>query len=122
LALKDNQKTLHQDVALFLDDPATTGLTTARTVDADHGRIETRTASVSTDIKWLRKQHKWPGLVAIGKVEHIREVPGKTTRDIVSGAKPRALPHFFPAPIRRRGLSASCAAATRPFRAEPSGA
>ena len=38
----------------------------------------------------------------------------------VIGAKPRALPHFSLAPIRRGGLSASCAAATRPFRAEPS--
>jgi transposase len=38
----------------------------------------------------------------------------------VRGAKVRALLHFSLAPIRRRGLSASCAAVTRPFRAEPS--
>jgi uncharacterized caspase-like protein len=38
----------------------------------------------------------------------------------VKGAQPRALPHFSLASIRRRGLSASCAAATRPFRTEPS--
>jgi hypothetical protein len=82
LALKDNQKTLHDDVSLFLNDPATTGLTTAQSVDGDHGRIETRTATVSTDIGWLQKQHKWPGLVAVGKVERIREAPGNTTRDI----------------------------------------
>ena len=37
-ALKDNQKTLHADVRLFLKDPATTDITTARTVDGDHGR------------------------------------------------------------------------------------
>ena len=37
----------------------------------------------------------------------------------VTGAKSRAPPHFSLAPIRRRGLSASCAAAARPFRAEP---
>src|ERR1700686_3309058 len=42
LALKGNQPTLHDDVSLFLKDPACTGTTTARTVDADHGRIETR--------------------------------------------------------------------------------
>jgi len=82
LALKDNQKTLHQDVALFLNDPATRGLAIAQTIDADHGRIETRTASVSTDIKWLQDLHQWPGLMAIGKVERIRETPGKTTHDI----------------------------------------
>jgi predicted transposase YbfD/YdcC len=82
LALKDNQKTLHDDVALFPNDPATTGLATAQSVDGDHGRVETRRATVSTDIGWLRKQHKWPGLVAIGKVERIREAPGNTTRDV----------------------------------------
>jgi predicted transposase YbfD/YdcC len=69
-------------VALFLNDPATAGLATAQTIDADHGRIETRTASVSTDIKWLQDQHKWPGLMAIVKVERSRETPDKTTRDV----------------------------------------
>jgi predicted transposase YbfD/YdcC len=81
LALKDNQKTLHGDVRLFLDDPATTDLATARTVDADHGRIETRTAAVSVDIAWLQQHHQWPGLAAVGKVERTRETPGKTTRE-----------------------------------------
>jgi hypothetical protein len=42
-------------------------------VEADHGRIETRTATVSTDIEWLQKDHQWPGLAAIGKVVRIRE-------------------------------------------------
>jgi hypothetical protein len=55
LALKGNQATLHDDVRLFLDDPARSGGVTARTVDGDHGRIETRTASVSTDIGWLQE-------------------------------------------------------------------
>jgi predicted transposase YbfD/YdcC len=81
LALKANQATLHADVSLFLEDPACTGTTTARTVDGDHGRIETRTATISTDIAWLRKQHEWPGLVAIGKVERVRETLDKTTRE-----------------------------------------
>ena len=81
LALKGNQATLHADVSLFLEDPACTGTTTAQTVDGDHGRIETRTATVSTDIDWLQNQHEWPGLVAIGKVERIRETTDKTTRE-----------------------------------------
>ena len=33
-------------------------------VDGDHGRIETRTATVSTDIKWLQDAHRWPGRVS----------------------------------------------------------
>ena len=50
-------------------------------VDGDHGRIETRTASVSTDIGWLQENHDWPGLGAIGKVERMRETHGKTTHE-----------------------------------------
>ena len=47
LALKGNQGTLHDDVKLFLDDPACEATTAEPTVEADHGRIETRTAMVS---------------------------------------------------------------------------
>ena len=50
-------------------------------VDGDHGRIETRTAMVSTDIAWLQEQHAWPGLVAVGKIQRGREMPGKTTSE-----------------------------------------
>ncbi|BAI75192.1 transposase (plasmid) [Azospirillum sp. B510] len=56
LALKGNQGTLHADVSLFLDDPETTTTTSHTTVDGDHGRIETRTSVVSTDITWLQAQ------------------------------------------------------------------
>jgi predicted transposase YbfD/YdcC len=79
LALKGNQGSLHDDVRLFLDDPAGPAGATARTVDGDHGRIETRTAVVSGDIDWLQKQHNWPGLAAIAKVERSREEADKTT-------------------------------------------
>lgn len=81
LALKDNQKTLHRDVCLFLDDPETPNLAAARTVDADHCRIETRIAAISTDIDWLQAGHKWPGRAAIGKIERARETPDKTTHE-----------------------------------------
>ena len=41
------------------------------TVDADHGRIETR--AVSSDIDWLQERHGWPGLQAIGTAsEHFK--------------------------------------------------
>jgi predicted transposase YbfD/YdcC len=81
LALKGNQSTLRDDVALFLKDPACTRVTTARTVDGDHGRIETRTATVCTDIEWLQKQHGWPGLTAIGMVTRIRELTDRCMRE-----------------------------------------
>ena len=81
LALKGNQGTLHDDVSRFLDDPACGATVTQPTVDADHGRIETRTAMVSTDIEWLQKDHHWPGLAAIGKVVRVRETATKTTTE-----------------------------------------
>ena len=81
LALKGNQGTLHADVSLFLDDPARQAGDTDTTVDADNGRIETRTATVTTDIGWLQHQHKWPGLVCIGKITRTRETTAKTEVD-----------------------------------------
>ena len=77
LALKGNQGTMHDDVTLFLNDPAREAGETHTTVDADHGRIETRVAEVSTDIAWLQESHQWPGLAAIGKVVRTREINGE---------------------------------------------
>ena len=81
MALKGNQGTLHDDVRTFLDDPKAKLSISASTVDGDHGRIETRTAMISTDISWLQDDHKWPGLAAVGKVVRIREMADKTTTE-----------------------------------------
>jgi len=81
LALKGNQGTLHDDVRMFLDDPATTAITTDTTVDGDHGRIETRTSTISTAVDWLQEDHRWPGLKAIGKIVRTREIGAKTTME-----------------------------------------
>jgi predicted transposase YbfD/YdcC len=81
LALKANQTTLHDDVARFFDDPASQVSTAKPDVDAGHGRIETRTATVSTEIEWLQETHGWPGLKAIGKVSRMRETATKTTAE-----------------------------------------
>lgn len=43
---------------------------TARTVDADHGRIEARTAAVSTAIAWLQADYKSPGPPPMSRVLH----------------------------------------------------
>ncbi len=81
LALKGNQATLHDDVRSFLDDPETQLSVSDSTVDADHGRIETRTSMVSTDIEWLQADHDWPGLAAIGKGVRVREAADRTTTE-----------------------------------------
>jgi predicted transposase YbfD/YdcC len=81
LALKGNQGTLHDDVRRFLNDPQSGATISKPSVDADHGRVETRTATVSTNIGWLQETHGWPGLAAIGKVVRIRETADKTTTE-----------------------------------------
>jgi len=81
LALKGNQGTLYEDVVVLLDDPESQVMTTKPVVEGDHGRIETRTATVSTEVAWLQKQHQWPGLKAIGKVVRVRQTAEKTTTE-----------------------------------------
>ncbi len=81
LALKGNQGTLHDDVVLLLNDPELKSSRSSPLVEADHGRIETRTAMVSTEIGWLQKEHQWPGLQAIGKVVRVRETAEKTSTE-----------------------------------------
>jgi predicted transposase YbfD/YdcC len=84
--LKGNQGSLREDVEVFVTeqrakDFADTTISRAQTVDADNGRIETRTITVIHDLDWLRKRHAWPGLNAIAIVESIRETNGVIEKD-----------------------------------------
>ncbi len=102
LALKGNQGTLYDDVVLLLDDPELKASASTPLVEADHGRIETRTATVSTEIDWLEKQHRWPGLKAIGKVVRVRETAEKTSTETAYYLLSRALaPERFNAVVRQ---------------------
>ena len=78
LALKGNQESLHDDVRLFLDDPATP-LAQATQTNKGHGRIETRTASISSDVAWIQERHQWPGLAAVGKITARRQQGERTS-------------------------------------------
>jgi predicted transposase YbfD/YdcC len=73
LALKGNQGTLCEDVRTLLEDSGLKIHDRVQTVDADHGRIETREAHLVTDLTWLQEQHHWPGLACIGKITATRE-------------------------------------------------
>jgi len=82
LALKGNQGTLREDVELFAAEQKANGFkdtTVSRheTVDADHGRIETRRYTVLHDVSWLQERHEWPGLKSIVMVESTREIGTK---------------------------------------------
>jgi len=109
LALKGNQGTLYDDVRLLLDDPESNVSTTVPVVEGDHGRIETRTATVSTDVGWLQKQHAWPGLAAVGKVIRVRETPGKTTSETAYYLLSKALtPERFNLIVRQHWNVENC--------------
>lgn len=60
LALKRNQPSLHDDVAALFADPAAAPLRSATLVDKDHGRIETRTCTVSREVGWINGQRRHP--------------------------------------------------------------
>lgn len=70
LAVKDNQKTLHEDVKLFFDDATEQDdeqlLTHAMEPDNGHGRLDERTTWASGEVGWLRRRHPdWPDLRGI---------------------------------------------------------
>lgn len=82
LALKDNHKNLHNDTVLFFDQQEKMqkeGFTfdEHETIDADHGRIETRKYTITSASGWLQGKENWVGLKCIGMVESIREIDGK---------------------------------------------
>ena len=87
LALKRNQPTLHDEVAAYFADPATTGLARIEAVDKDHGRIETRTTTVAHDVGWLTGDRRHPGehrfaaLKSLVQTTTQVERHGKITRD-----------------------------------------
>src|SRR5262252_4758319 len=85
LALKGNQGTLREDVELFAAEQKANGfkdteVSQHKTVNADHGRIETRICTVIHDATWLQDRHKWPGLKSLVMVESEREIPA-TAKD-----------------------------------------
>ena len=70
LALQRNQSSLRKDVEIFVTEQkargfADTKISQDRTVDGDHGRIETRTTTVIHDVNWLQERHNWPGLKGV---------------------------------------------------------
>jgi predicted transposase YbfD/YdcC len=87
LALKGNQGTLREDVELFANEQkvknfSDTPISHPRTVDADHGRIETRDITVIHAIDWRQERHQWPSLKSVVMVESPREIGDKIEREI----------------------------------------
>ena len=54
----------------------------AQTIDKGHGRIETRSIAVRTKLP-SRLDKNWPGITAICRIERIRELKDRCTREII---------------------------------------
>ena len=63
--VKENQPTLHEEIELYFQDEETENYSHT---EKNGGRIEKRTAYVSTDIEWLSGKKNWENLTTIGAI------------------------------------------------------
>ena len=87
LALKGNPETALEEVSRFLLDAkdhrfAGTAHDFLKTVEKDHGRIETRRYWITEKIGWFADRALWDGLRSFGMVESLREIEGVSTREV----------------------------------------
>ena len=73
LSLKENHKTLYNDVKLYLDDiyrekKLLESENYYKSVEKGHGRIEIRECVISEEISWLHNKSAWKGLYGIGAI------------------------------------------------------
>lgn len=79
--LKENQKTLLEDVVLFFEEPPPdTDIETFEIREKNGGRKEVRMCH-KADAAWLKKRHNWPGLKSILLVERVVQRGTRTTRE-----------------------------------------
>jgi predicted transposase YbfD/YdcC len=88
LAVKENQKNLSEAIVEFFDTAVALDF---RHVDVqrrvwtekDHGRLETRRATLVADVSWMDKamREDWKKLGAIGMIESEQETQGKVSID-----------------------------------------
>ena len=86
LSLKDNHKTLCEDVKLIFEEPEKMpdmGIQYdySKTVDKDHGRIEIRECFTTDNIDWLNGKEEWKGLKTIVMLKSSRTLNGETSTE-----------------------------------------
>jgi len=99
LAVKDNQQVLHEEIKVAFT--ITPTQSTYTTIEKDHGRIEERTCSVITDLRFVDEAVNWTGLCCVIKLVSKRTIQDKTTtesRYYISSKKENA--EFFLQAIR----------------------
>lgn len=84
-ALKANRPAMLAEVTALFADPKATACEAHTTIDADHGRIETRRHLVCHNVRWLFSDRRYPnepslpGLATLAMVEAAVERDGKTS-------------------------------------------
>lgn len=84
ISLKGNQGTLHKEVELLFQDAKEKGFKdlphdTCETTDGEHGRIETRRFTTTSEVDWFEEKSKWKKLTSLGMVESQRQIGDKIT-------------------------------------------
>jgi len=94
LAVKDNQPTLHEDLQVTfaeadddrrrtVDEQPRPAVEVFEHLDKGHGRVETRTVSLSRDLAWLTTAERWEDLSFVVRIVRQRHVQatGKTSTE-----------------------------------------
>ena len=79
LAVKDNQKALHQEIHEAFKTTVKSDIYT--TISKDHGRIEERTCSVINDLRFVDEARNWLALSCIICIVCKRTIKDKTTSE-----------------------------------------
>lgn len=79
LAVKDNQKKLHEEIQQAF---SLYKCESFETVEKDHGRIETRNCSTIKNLKSIGTEKKWMELKSIVKIESKRDINGIVSEEI----------------------------------------
>jgi predicted transposase YbfD/YdcC len=98
LALKNNQQSLFEDVECAFKMHG--GYDVYETLEADHGRIETRKCSILPACEFLMEENlaPWKNLKTLIRLESKREVQGKSTQEVryyISDEQETKAPYFY---------------------------
>jgi len=97
LALKGNQPTLEADVKEYFRTAPVSEVTPKTTVEKGHGRIETRTYTVSGNVDWIGSERSYPGQPRFNNIRSLLMIQDRTeyadkstfdTRIYISSAPP----------------------------------
>ena len=81
LAVKDNQPTLHAEIASYFEAAPASEVACTSTLEKDHGRIEARTYKVSHVVNWVSSGRSYPGMVRFPNLATIAIIESQTERD-----------------------------------------